>query len=51
MIIHHQDALDMANNALSNSKNEFIRNLSQEIIKTQSREIISMKEELKNVGN
>lgn len=51
MILHHQDALDMANNALENSKNEFIIKLSNEIIKTQSAEISQMEQELKNVNN
>jgi len=51
MILHHQDALDMANNALTNSKNPFIIKLSNEIIKTQSAEISQMEQELKNVNN
>lgn len=51
MILHHQDALDMANNALENSKNEFILKLSNDIIKTQSAEISQMEGELKNVDN
>jgi uncharacterized protein (DUF305 family) len=51
MILHHQDAVDMANNALNNSQNEFIRKLSESIIKTQSQEIRDMENELENVNN
>jgi len=49
MIIHHQDALDMAQKALMNSTNEFVRTLSQNIIKSQSEEINQMKVEMTNI--
>lgn len=49
MIIHHQDALDMAQKALMNSTNEFVRNLSQNIIKSQSLEIDQMKTEMTSI--
>lgn len=47
MIIHHQDALNMAENALRNSEDTFIRSLSENIIKTQAEEIKQMEEALK----
>jgi len=49
MIIHHQDALDMAQKALMNSTNDFVRELSQNIIKSQSNEINQMKSEMTNI--
>lgn len=49
MIIHHQDALDMAERALKGSTNEFVRTLSENIIKSQSAEITDMKNEMTNI--
>ncbi|NBO22937.1 DUF305 domain-containing protein [bacterium] len=49
MIIHHQDALDMAQRALKDSKNQFVLTLSENIIKTQSAEIEDMKNEMTNI--
>ena len=49
MIIHHQDALDMAERALNDSKNQFVLTLSENIIKTQSAEITEMKNEMTNI--
>jgi uncharacterized protein (DUF305 family) len=51
MIIHHQDALDMAQRALVNSTNQFIRQLSNNIISSQSKEINDMKIEIDKIIN
>jgi uncharacterized protein (DUF305 family) len=51
MIIHHQDALDMAQRALISSSNNFIKNLSENIISSQSKEINSMKIEIDKIIN
>lgn len=51
MIIHHQDALDMAKRALVSSSNNFIRTLSDNIISTQSKEINDMKIEIDKIIN
>jgi len=51
MIIHHQDALDMAQRALISSSNNFIKNLSQNIISSQSKEINDMKIEIDKIIN
>lgn len=42
MIIHHQGAIDMANLALTNSKNKEIINLAKQIIDSQTKEINQM---------
>ena len=49
MIIHHQDALDMAQIDLKESSNQFVLTLSENIIKTQSAEIEDMKNEMTNI--
>lgn len=49
MIIHHQDALDMANRAIEQSKNEFIQTLSKNIISSQSKEITDMRTEIQKI--
>jgi len=51
MIIHHQDALDMAQRALVSSTNVFIKNLSENIIATQTKEINDMKIEIDKIIN
>jgi uncharacterized protein (DUF305 family) len=51
MIIHHQDALDMAKRALVSSSNNFIRSLSENIISSQSKEINDMKTEIDKIIN
>jgi uncharacterized protein (DUF305 family) len=51
MIIHHQDALDMAQRALVGSTNNFIKSLSENIISTQSKEITEMKSEIDKIIN
>ncbi len=51
MIIHHQDALDMAQRAIISSSNTFIKNLSQNIISSQSKEINDMKIEIDKIIN
>jgi uncharacterized protein (DUF305 family) len=43
MIPHHQDAIDMANLALSKAKRPEIKKLAQDIIRDQNREINQMK--------
>ncbi|OAB59653.1 hypothetical protein AY600_09815 [Phormidium willei BDU 130791] len=42
MILHHQGAVEMAQESLQNSQREDIRQLSQEIIETQREEITQM---------
>lgn len=49
MIIHHQDALDMAKRALENTKNDFVKTLSENIISSQSKEINDMRNELQKI--
>jgi uncharacterized protein (DUF305 family) len=51
MIVHHQDALDMAERALAGSSNEFVKVLSNNIIKSQSKEINDMKIEIDKIIN
>jgi uncharacterized protein (DUF305 family) len=51
MIVHHQDALDMAQRALVGSSNNFIKELSNNIIKSQSKEINDMKIEIDKIIN
>jgi uncharacterized protein (DUF305 family) len=51
MIIHHTDALTMADEALRKSSNKFILTLSKNIITTQSEEIKDMKAEMENIVN
>lgn len=43
MIIHHEGAIDMANQALKSAKHEEIKNLANNIIASQSKEIEDMK--------
>ena len=51
MIIHHNDALDMADKALRNSSDKFILELSKNIISTQSQEIEKMKAQMEKIVN
>ena len=51
MIIHHSDALTMADEALRKSTNKFILTLSKNIISSQSEEIKDMKAEMENIIN
>jgi len=51
MIIHHQDAVDMAQRAVISSSNNFIKTLSQNIISSQSKEINDMKIEIDKIIN
>ena len=51
MIIHHNDALDMADKALRNSSDKFILELSKNIISTQSQEIEQMKAQMEKIVN
>ena len=51
MIIHHSDALTMADEALRKSSNKFILTLSKNIISSQSTEIKDMKIEMENIVN
>lgn len=43
MIIHHQGAIDMANEALRNAKHQEIKDLATAIISAQTKEINQMK--------
>jgi len=51
MIIHHNDALEMADRAIKNSSNKFILELSKNIISSQSKEISEMKVEMEKIVN
>lgn len=51
MILHHSDALTMADEALRKSTNKFILTLSKNIISSQSEEIKDMKTEMENIIN
>ena len=51
MIIHHSDALTMADEALRKSTNKFILTISKNIISSQSEEIKDMKAEMENIIN
>lgn len=51
MIIHHSDALTMADEAIRKSSNKFILSLSKNIISTQTAEINDMKSEMENIVN
>lgn len=51
MIVHHQDALDMAQRAIVGTSNQFIKDLSNNIIKSQSKEINDMKIEIDKIIN
>ena len=51
MIIHHNDALEMADRAITNSSNKFILELSKNIISSQSKEISEMKVEMEKIVN
>lgn len=44
MIVHHQGAIDMANEAKKNAKHDEIKNMADDIISTQSREIEQMRQ-------
>lgn len=43
MIVHHEGAIDMANQALVNAQNPEIKNMAKNIIETQIKEIDQMK--------
>ncbi len=43
MIIHHEEAVEMAKLALTNAKHQEIKDLSKAIIEAQNKEITSMK--------
>lgn len=51
MIIHHNDALEMADRAIKNSSNKFVLELSKNIISSQSNEISEMKTEMERIVN
>lgn len=44
MTVHHEGAIDMANEALRNAKHQEIKSMANDIISAQSKEIIQMKE-------
>jgi uncharacterized protein (DUF305 family) len=44
MILHHEGAIDMANQALLNAKHQEIKDLAKAIISAQTKEITQMKE-------
>jgi uncharacterized protein (DUF305 family) len=50
MIPHHQQAIDISNVALKNSKDAELLTLAKTIIKAQSEEIVQMKSWLKDAG-
>jgi len=43
MIVHHQGAVEMANQAITNAKHQEIKDLATDIIKSQNNEITDMK--------
>lgn len=51
MIIHHNDAIEMADIALRNSTNSFILFISKNIISSQNQEISQMKTEMEKIVN
>jgi uncharacterized protein (DUF305 family) len=44
MILHHQDAVEMANLAKQNAKHDEIKSLANDIIAAQSKEIDTMRQ-------
>jgi uncharacterized protein (DUF305 family) len=50
MIVHHQDAIDMAKKAESQAKHQEIKDLSKAIIDTQQKEIDEMEQWQKDWG-
>lgn len=51
MIVHHEGAILMAQEALKASKNSSVLDMSKAIIKTQTSEIEQMKNWLKDLSN
>lgn len=50
MIHHHQGGLPMAQYALANAEDQYVRNLAQSMVNAQSAEIIQMEQMLRQLG-
>jgi len=50
MIRHHQGGIPMAQYAVANAKDSYVRDLAQKIVAAQSSEIISMEQMLRQLG-